>query len=70
MGVKEEEMSLDGWLKRSEITADPLQQDENTTRISGALRCMAKYQPQLCSQWRESFSFTFILFISVAKILL
>ncbi len=67
MGGEEEEMRLDGWLKLSEITTDPLQQVENTTRISGDLGCMAECRPWLCSQWREFFSFTFILFISVSK---
>lgn len=51
VGVQEEEMSLNGWLKLSEITVDPLQQVGNTTRISGAFRCMAGYRPQ----WREFF---------------
>lgn len=37
VGVKEEEMRLDGWLKLSEITTDPLQQVENTSGASGAL---------------------------------
>lgn len=51
-------MRLDGWLKLSEITADLLQQVENTTsRISGALGCIAEYRPQLCSQWLEFFRF-------------
>lgn len=56
--MKEGEMRLDGWLKLSEITADLLQQVENTTsRISGALGCIAEYRPQLCSQWLEFFRF-------------
>lgn len=67
VGVKEEEMRLDGWLKLSEITAGPLQQVEKTTRISGALGCMAEYRLQLCSQWPEFVSLTFSLFISVSK---
>ena len=45
-----------------EITADPLGQVENTTRISGAFRMHG------CSQWRDTFTFT--LFISVSKIFL
>lgn len=56
VGVKKEEMRLDGWLKLSEITTEPLQQVENTNTISGGLKCMAESWPQLCSQWLHSFS--------------
>lgn len=66
-GVKEKEMGLDGWVKLSEITTEPLQQVENTTRISRALQCMAESWPQLCSLWVESLNFTSARFISVSK---
>lgn len=64
-GVSEEEMRLDGWLKLSEITADLLQQDENTTGISRALD--AWMNPGHSSAARVFPVLPLTLFISVSK---
>lgn len=38
VGAEEEEMSLDGWLELSEITADPLQQVEKYHENLGSFK--------------------------------